>query len=116
MNDEEVIAKDTIFQAFMNVETDSYRTFLPGCEDCSGCVDTNRCLKKGEDCCGGRSHRSLQCGLAAGYRCGCLPDGTCQSLHMNTTRGDEDCCSFQSHWSLWSLCRKCGPMPGVETE
>ena len=71
-------SKDTIFQAFMNVETGSYKTFLPNCEDCDGCVDHAKCLSKGEDCCGVRSHYTLKCGTFGGYMCGCLPDGACR--------------------------------------
>jgi hypothetical protein len=117
MNSDEVIAKDTIFQAYMNVQTNSYKTFLPDCEDCSGCVDHDVCLKKGEDCCEVRSHYTHKCGMLGGYRCGCLPDGECRSLYLtNSTKGDEDCCSFQSHWDTASLCHKCGAKPsnGVE--
>jgi len=117
MNDEEVIAKDTIFQAFMNVQTDSYKSFLPPCEDCSGCTDRDQCLKKGEDCCGVRSHYTMKCGTLGGYRCGCLPDGACRHASANSTKGDEDCCSFQSHFSLnCPFGRKCGAKPSSTFE
>jgi hypothetical protein len=118
LNDDEVVAKDTIFQALMNVETDSYKTFLPDCKDCSGCVDTDQCLKKGEDCCGERSHYTLKCGTLGGYRCGCLPDGVCRSAFLNTTKGDEDCCSFESHFTLDcpGSARRCGAKPSSTSE
>jgi len=116
MNNEEVIAKDTIYQAFMNVEKDTLKSFLPDCEDCSGCQDKAECLKKGEDCCSTRSHFTLSCGFGGGYRCGCVPDGTCRWPYHNTTRGDEDCCSFQSHFSLECGGRRCGPKPSDATE
>jgi len=116
MNDDAVVAKDTIFQAYMNVQKDTYKSFLPDCEDCSGCVDHAKCLKKGEDCCSTRSHKTLKCGMFGGYRCGCLPDGACRFVHENTTKGDEDCCSFQSHFSLECGGRRCGAKPsgGIE--
>lgn len=113
MNSDEVIAKDTIYQAFMNVETNSFKTFLPDCKDCTGCVDHGVCLQEHEDCCAVRSHYTLKCGKLGGYRCGCLPDGTCRSAYTNTTTGDADCCSFQSHFSMHcpGSFRKCGASP-----
>jgi len=69
MNDDEVLAKDTIYQAFFNVEKDSFKSFLPGCAECGGCVDHGKCLKKGESCCGGTSHFTLECGFNM-HRCG----------------------------------------------
>jgi hypothetical protein len=111
MNDDEVIAKDTIFQMFANVEKDTYKTFLPFCEDCSGCSDLHTCRKDGESCCGVRSHYTLSCGgpLSGGYRCGCLADGECRFPSLSNGNGDADCCSYESHFSL--ACpglRKCG--------
>eukprot|EP00746_Dinoflagellata_sp_MGD_P017058 gnl/MRDRNA2_/MRDRNA2_138895_c0_seq1.p1 gnl/MRDRNA2_/MRDRNA2_138895_c0~~gnl/MRDRNA2_/MRDRNA2_138895_c0_seq1.p1 ORF type:complete len:505 (-),score=84.48 gnl/MRDRNA2_/MRDRNA2_138895_c0_seq1:38-1444(-) len=119
MSDQEVMAKDTIFQAFMNVETDTYQSFLPDCEDCSGCVDNTQCLKKGEACCSERSHYTLECGSGlGGYRCGCLPDGACRAGYENTTQGDEDCCSLESHFTLACVgsTRRCGPKPSHTSE
>jgi len=114
LNDDEVIAKDTIFQMLANVETDSYKTFLPDCKDCSGCVDNGNCRKSSESCCGVRSHYTMSCGLG-GYKCGCLADGECRAAHLNTMEGDEDCCSFESHFTL--ACpgglRRCGPASKV---
>jgi len=69
VSDDEVMATDTIFQAFFNVEKDSYKSFLPGCESCGGCVDHAKCLKKGESCCGGESHFTLGC-PGSWRRCG----------------------------------------------
>lgn len=118
LNNDEVIAKDTIFQALMNVQNDRYQSFRPDCEDCSGCVDHAKCLNKGEDCCGVRSHFTLKCGTLGGYRCGCLSDGACRSGYINSTKGDEDCCSYQSHFTLACIgsMRRCGPKPssGIE--
>jgi len=125
MNDDEVVAKDTIFQAYMNVQKDTYKTELPNCEDCSGCRDDNKCLQKGEDCCGVRSHYTKDCGgfIGGGYRCGCLPDGACRAATFgrNSSKGDEDCCSFTSHFStkcgaLGMGARRCGPKPADEEE
>mmetsp|Transcript_42535 Transcript_42535/g.76408 ORF Transcript_42535/g.76408 Transcript_42535/m.76408 type:complete len:468 (+) Transcript_42535:33-1436(+) len=113
LNDDEVIAKDTIFQMLANVEKDSYKTYLPPCEACSGCVDFGSCLQSSESCCGVRSHFTLSCGMGGGYKCGCLADGACRAANLNTSKGDEDCCSFESHFTLacpGSL-RKCGPDP-----
>jgi len=116
LNDDEVVAKDTIFQALMNVETDGYKTFLPSCEDCSGCVDHAKCLKKDEDCCSARSHHTMACGKLGGYKCGCLADGACRSPHLNTTQGDADCCSFESHFTLECVGgRRCGRKPADST-
>jgi hypothetical protein len=71
LNDEEVIAKDTIFQMFANVQKDSYKTFLPPCADCGGCVDDGKCVKHNDVCCSGTSHVTLTCGgFFGGHRCG----------------------------------------------
>jgi hypothetical protein len=111
LNSDEVVAKDTIFQALMNVETDSYKTYLPDCEDCSGCADHSQCLKEKQDCCEVRKHYTLKCGTIGGYRCGCLADGACRSAYLNGTEGDADCCSFTSHFTLEcpGSMRRCGP-------
>merc|ERR1711933_619155 len=114
-----VIAKDTIFQAFMNVQKDVYKSFLPPCEDCSGCVARLMCLNDGQSCCGARSHYTMKCGKLGKYRCGCLADGACRHVHAlaNNTKGDEDCCSFQSHVTLdCPFGRKCGAKPAAIAE
>jgi hypothetical protein len=121
MNNVETIAKDTIFQMFANVQKDTYKTFLPDCEDCSGCVDGDVCLKKGEDCCGVRSFFTHKCGVTGGYKCGCVPDGTCRAHHKgdhgNSSHGDMDCCSFQSHATLkCPFGRMCGAKPSNSIE
>jgi len=121
MNNMETIAKDTIFQMFANVQKDTYKTFLPDCEDCSGCVDGDVCLKKGEDCCGVRSFFTHKCGVTGGYKCGCVPDGTCRAHHKgdhgNSSHGDMDCCSFQSHATLkCPFGRMCGAKPSNSIE
>jgi len=118
MSDDEVMAKDTIFQAFMNVEANSYRTFLPNCKDCGGCVNLGQCRKDdNEDCCQVRSHYTLACGTLGGYRCGCLADGDCRSTYLNTTEGDQDCCSYESHFDLSCAVsmRRCGSAPALTT-
>jgi len=56
LNDRTVMAKDTIFQAIINVEKDVYQTQLPYCETCDGCQDLGKCRKSNEICCGLREH------------------------------------------------------------
>jgi len=120
--DHSVMAKDTIFQAIINVEKDSYQTQLPYCEACAGCQDLDKCRKPKEICCGLREHYTLRCAVPgnSGYRCGALPDGACRSIHLNKneTGSDADCESFTSHFTL--ACapsnRRCGPKPSDSQE
>mmetsp|Transcript_79756 Transcript_79756/g.185189 ORF Transcript_79756/g.185189 Transcript_79756/m.185189 type:complete len:456 (-) Transcript_79756:110-1477(-) len=114
LNDDSVMATDTIFQAIMNAEKGLYNTSLPFCKSCGGCVDPNQCRKDGETCCTAREHFSLDCDVLGGYRCGCLPDGACRFPRFNMTEGDEDCCSFESHFTLdCASTRRCGRKPTV---
>lgn len=117
INDDGVMAKDTIFQAIINVEKGLWNATLPFCESCDGCEDVGDCRSKEGTCCSVREHFTLSCGGAAGgYRCGCLADGVCRSprANFNMTQGDEDCCSFESHFTLaCPSTRRCGPSPTV---
>jgi len=121
LNDRSVMAKDTIFQAIINVQKDSYTTNLPDCESCDGCRDQNVCRKANEVCCGIREHYTLSCAGPgkSGYRCGAIPDGACRFLHVNEnrTRADADCESYSSHFDLRCAPsnRRCGPKPTVGT-
>jgi hypothetical protein len=109
LNDEAVMAPDTIFQAIMNVEKSIYNTSLPFCKSCGGCVDHGQCRKSTETCCTIGEHYTFGCSHLGGYRCGCLADGACRFPRTNMTEGDEDCCSFESHFTLdCPSTRRCG--------
>jgi len=120
VNDENVMATDTIMQAFMNVEEDIFESFLPNCQDCGTCVAHGGCaaVDHAEGCCGVRSYWDFECGLSNTRRCGCLPDGACRAPDTNTSRGDEDCCSFQSYYSIADcpFGRVCGTAPTRRVE
>ena len=104
-----VMAKDTIFQAIINVEKDLYNTSLPACQSCGDCANHAQCRQEGQTCCTLREHYTNACGALGGFKCGCLPDGQCRFPRGNMTKGDEDCCGSQSHFSLdCPSTRKCG--------
>lgn len=109
LNNDNVMAKDSLFQMIANVETNLYNTSLPPCLSCDVCVEHKTCRKKKETCCTTREHYTLECGLHSGFRCGCLADGQCRAPRANMTQGDEDCCSFESHFTLaCPSTRRCG--------
>jgi hypothetical protein len=109
LNNDGVMAKDTIFQAIINIEKNAYNTSLPPCKSCGDCVEHVRCRKKSETCCTLREHYTLGCDGFGGYRCGCLADGQCRFPRANMTEGDEDCCSSKSHFTLeCPSTRRCG--------
>lgn len=110
LNDDGVMAKDTIFQAIINVEKNMYNTSLPPCKSCGDCVNPSQCRKETETCCTSREHFTLHCDGVGGYKCGCLVDGECRFPRANMTEGDEDCCSFTSHFTLAcpGSSRRCG--------
>lgn len=117
MTDDNVMAKDTIYQAFMNVQQGTMKSFQPRCEACGQCTAGGGCAAKGSGCCALRSHRDIRCAAAGERRCGCLPDGACLALRLNASRGDEDCCSYESHASLGCpLGRRCGPSRAPQVE
>merc|ERR1712048_606585 len=119
MADDEVIAKDTIFQAVFNVEKDTVATRLPFCESCDGCLDVDECVSSQESCCSERSHFTARCAthsLKHQFRCGCLLDGECREARpgLNASKGVEDCCSLEDHFTL--ACpgtRRCGKDPSL---
>lgn len=119
MFDDEVVAKDTIFQAVFNVEKNTMTSRLPFCKSCGGCFDGGQCVASGEYCCSTRSHFTGDCAghsLSHPYRCGCLPDGACRMARpsLNQSEGVEDCCSLEDHFTL--ACpgtRRCGKDPSL---
>jgi len=122
MFDDEVVAKDTIFQSVFNVEKNSVDMRLPFCESCGGCYDFGTCVSSSQHCCSSRSHFTLACASHAAthpMRCGCLPDGTCRAARpsLNSSVGVEDCCSLEDHFTL--ACggtRRCGKDPTLDSK
>merc|ERR1712195_124331 len=90
LNNDGVMAKDTIFQAIINVEKDLYNTSLPACQSCGDCANHAQCRQESETCCTLREHYTTACGTLGGFKCGCLPDGQCRFPRGNMTKGDED--------------------------